>query len=84
VPRQRYSRVPRYPLDRRLGGPQSRFASVVQPGASRYADCAIPAPGPRLGRLKTVLGSDEMKNLVSMQAIESQFSVVHALAYSLY
>jgi hypothetical protein len=44
---------PWYPLDRRLGGPQSRSGpyrdlnsglSVVQPVASRYTDCAIPAP----------------------------------------
>jgi hypothetical protein len=47
----------RYPLYRRLGGPQSRCGQVrkispspgfdprtVQPVASRYTDCAIPAP----------------------------------------
>jgi hypothetical protein len=44
---------PRCTLDRRLGGPQSRAGrfgeekildpSVVQPIASRYTDCAIPA-----------------------------------------
>jgi hypothetical protein len=46
----------RYPLYRRLGGPQSRYGNVrkispppgfeprtVQPVASRYADCTIPA-----------------------------------------
>jgi hypothetical protein len=48
----------RYPLYRRLGGPQSRFVQVwkisplsgfdprtVQPVTSRYTDGAIPAPG---------------------------------------
>jgi hypothetical protein len=51
---------PRYPLDRRLGGPQSQCGrrgenswpyldsnsdpSVVQPVASRYTDLVIPAP----------------------------------------
>jgi hypothetical protein len=47
---------PRYPLDRRLGGPQSRSGrhgpyrdsnsdlSIVQPVGSRYKDCDIPAP----------------------------------------
>ena len=47
----------RYPLYRRLGGPQGRSGRVrkispppvfdpraVQPAASRYTDCAIPAP----------------------------------------
>ena len=47
----------RYPLYRRLGGPQSRSRQVrkissppgfdprtVQPVASRYTDCAIPVP----------------------------------------
>ena len=47
----------RYPLYRRLGGPQGRYGRVrkispppgfdprtVQPVASRYTDCAIPAP----------------------------------------
>ena len=46
----------RYPLHRRLGGPQGRYGRVrkilpppgfdsrtVQPVASRYTDCAIPA-----------------------------------------
>jgi hypothetical protein len=52
---------PLYPLDRRLGGPQSqsgRFGeekiidptgtSVVQPVASRYTGYAIPAPPYRM------------------------------------
>jgi hypothetical protein len=57
MPRLLYSRwkSPQYPLDRRLGGPQSRsgprreekildpYPSVVQPVASRYTDYAIPA-----------------------------------------
>ena len=47
----------RYPLYRRMGGPQGRSARMrkilpppgfdprtVQPLASRYTDCAIPAP----------------------------------------
>ena len=47
----------RYPLYRRLGGPQGRSGwvrkisppsgldpRIVQPVASRYTDCAIPAP----------------------------------------
>jgi hypothetical protein len=50
-------RYPRYPLDRRLGGPHSQSGenswpyldsntdpSVGQPVASRYTDHAIPAP----------------------------------------
>jgi hypothetical protein len=62
TPRTLYSRgkSPRYPLDRRLGGPQSRSGRfgeekildptgtlnplVVQPVSSRYTDYAIPAP----------------------------------------
>ena len=53
----------RYPLYRKLGGPQGRFERVrkissppefdlrtVQPAASRYTDRAIPAPAtPRIG-----------------------------------
>jgi hypothetical protein len=44
---------PRYPLDRRLGGPHNRSgrcgdwnsdSSVLQPVTSRYTDWAIPAP----------------------------------------
>jgi hypothetical protein len=64
MPRPLYPRgkSPRYPLNRWLGGPQSRSGrdrevkiltlprlelrppSVVQPVASLYTDCAIPAP----------------------------------------
>jgi hypothetical protein len=61
-------RSPRYPLTRRLGGPQSRSGrrgednildsnsdpSVVQPVASRYTDCDIPAPD-------LVVGEDKIK-----------------------
>jgi hypothetical protein len=63
TPRPLYprERAPRYPLYRRLGGPQSRSgqhgevkildptgirtstSQVVQPVASRYTDCSIPA-----------------------------------------
>jgi hypothetical protein len=57
-PRRKF---PRYPLDRRLGGTQSRFGRLEeeknltvpglepQPVASRYTNCAIPAP---LGDMK--------------------------------
>jgi hypothetical protein len=61
TPRPLYPRgkCPRYPLERRLGGPQRRSArfgevkiltptgdlSVVQPVASRYTDYATPALG---------------------------------------
>jgi hypothetical protein len=46
--------TPGYPLDRKLGEPQSRsgrreeekilYPSVVQSVASRYTNCAVPAP----------------------------------------
>jgi hypothetical protein len=59
TPRPLYPRgnSPRYPLDRNLGGHRAGqedvekrkvltlpYPSVVQPAASRYTDCAIPAP----------------------------------------
>ena len=61
-PRRALSALPpgkiRYPLYRRLGGPQDRSGRVrkissplgfdprtVQPVVSRYTDCAIPASG---------------------------------------
>ena len=42
--------VTRYPLCRRLGGPQSRSGRVrkIQPIAGRYTDYAIPDPGKNL------------------------------------
>jgi hypothetical protein len=73
-----WGKSPRYPLVRRLGGPQSRSGrrgenswlyrdsnsepSVVQTVSSRYTDCAIPAPNLKCAERKCLLCSSKEKN----------------------
>jgi hypothetical protein len=79
TPRPLYSRgkSPRYPLDRKLGGPQSRSGRrgeekiLALPGhelrlvASRYTDWAIPAPESSMLRIKLIITISEALTALS-------------------